>query len=154
MSSPQAFTSGFVMRASPPQQPPHHTPPPPPPPTRGRPPFPGRARDSEEDREEPRRFHEDLPGLPLVHRMESGHVPGTGKYGPGMHLFFQMRGGSHIAFFGLGEGAAALPSPNTPAWVNRIALRVDSALAELRAAKARWVEQRTADAMAAWMRAL
>ena len=116
--------------------------------------FAWRCRDSEEDREETRRFHEDLPGLPLVHRMESGHVPGTGKYGPGMHLFFQMRGGSHIAFFGLGDGAAALPSPNTPAWVNRIALRVDSALAELRAAKARWVEQRTANAMAAWMRAL
>src|SRR6218665_804709 len=128
--------------------------------------FAWRCRDSEEDREETRRFHEDLPGLPLVHRMEGSHVPGTGEYGPRMHLFFQIphhshhhlffqvRDGSHIAFFGLGDGAAALPSPNTPAWVNRIALRVDSALAELRAAKARWVEQRTADAMAAWMRAL
>src|SRR6218665_200875 len=119
--------------------------------------FAWRCRDSEEDSEETRRFHEDLPGLPglpLVHRMEGGHVPGTGEYGPGMHLFFQMRGGSRIALFGLGDGAAALPSPHTPAWVNRIALRVDSALAELCAAKARWVEQRTADAMAAWMRAL
>src|SRR6218665_2545903 len=116
--------------------------------------FAGRCRDGGQDREEPGLFPQDLRGLPLLHRMESGHVPGTGKYGPGMHLFFQMRGGSHIAFFGLGDGAAALPSPNTPAWVNRIALRVDSALAELRAAKARWVEQRTADAMAAWMRAL
>src|SRR6218665_3104892 len=116
--------------------------------------FAWRCRDSEEDREETRRVHEDLPGLPLVHRMEGRHVPGPGADGPGMHIFFQMRDGSHVTFFGLGEGAAALLSPNTPAGVNRIALRVDSALAELRAAKARWVEQRTADAMAAWMRAL
>src|SRR6218665_477868 len=115
--------------------------------------FAWRCRDSEEDREETRRFHEDLPGLPLGHRMESGHGPGTGKYGPGMHLFFQMRGGWHIALLGLRDGAVALPWRNTPVWVTRLALRVDSALAELRAGKARWVEQRTADAMAAWMRA-
>ena len=36
----------------------------------------------------------------------------------------------------LGDDTAALPSPNTPAWVNHIALRVDSA-ADLRAAKTR-----------------
>ena len=41
-----------------------------------------------------------------------------------------------MAFFDLGDDVAALPSPNTPAWVNHIALRVDS-VAELRAAKAR-----------------
>ncbi|WP_321161518.1 VOC family protein [Verminephrobacter eiseniae] len=115
--------------------------------------FAWRCRDSEETR----RFHEDLPGLPLVPVMESGHVPSTGGHGTGMHIFFQMRDQmrdrSHIAFFGLGDGAAALPSPDTPAWVNRIALRVDS-VAELRAAKAQLAEQQTADATAAWMRAL
>jgi catechol-2,3-dioxygenase len=47
-----------------------------------------------------------------------------------------MRDGSYIAFFDLGDDVAALPSPNTPAWVNHIALRVDS-VDDLLAAKAR-----------------
>ncbi len=47
-----------------------------------------------------------------------------------------MRDGSYIAFFDLGDDVAALPSPNTPSWVNHIALRVDT-VADLRAAKAR-----------------
>jgi hypothetical protein len=47
-----------------------------------------------------------------------------------------MRDGSHIAFFDLGDSLAAEPSPNTPAWVNHLALRVDS-VADLEAAKAR-----------------
>jgi catechol-2,3-dioxygenase len=37
-----------------------------------------------------------------------------------------MRDGSYLAFFDLGDDAASEPSPNTPAWVNHIALRVDS----------------------------
>jgi catechol-2,3-dioxygenase len=47
-----------------------------------------------------------------------------------------MADGSHLAFFDLGDDVAAEPSPNTPAWVNHIALRVDSP-ETLRAAKAR-----------------
>jgi len=47
-----------------------------------------------------------------------------------------MADGSHLAFFDLGDDVAAAPSPNTPAWVNHIALRVDS-LDALRAAKER-----------------
>ena len=43
-----------------------------------------------------------------------------------MHIFFRMADGSHLAFFDLGDDVAAEPSPNTPAWVNHIALRVDS----------------------------
>jgi catechol-2,3-dioxygenase len=47
-----------------------------------------------------------------------------------------MADGSHLAFFDLGDNVAAAPSPNTPSWVNHIALRVDS-IAALRTAKAR-----------------
>ena len=101
-------------------------------PVRGLHHFAWRCRDSEETR----RFYEDLLGLPLVHVIKSDHVPSTGEYCPYVHIFFQMRDGSYIAFFDLGDDIAALPSPNTPAWVNHIALRVDS-LAELLAAKAR-----------------
>ena len=88
------------------------------------------------DAEETRRFYEDLLGLPLVHVIKADHVPSTGEYCPYVHIFFQMADGSYIAFFDLGDNVKAEPSPNTPAWVNHIALRVDSVDALL-AAKAR-----------------
>lgn len=88
------------------------------------------------DAEETRHFYEDLLGLPLVHIVRSDHVPSTGEYCPYVHIFFQMRDGSYIAFFDLGDDVAAAPSPNTPAWVNHIALRVGS-VAEVGQAMAR-----------------
>jgi catechol-2,3-dioxygenase len=63
-------------------------------------------------------------------------VPSTGEHCPYVHVFFRMADGSHLAFFDLGDDVAAEPSPNTPEWVNHIALRVDS-IEALRLAKAR-----------------
>lgn len=88
------------------------------------------------DCEETRHFYEDLLGLPLVHVIQSDHVPSTGEYCPYVHIFFQMKDGSYIAFFDLGDDTAAQPSPNTPSWVNHLALQVDS-VAYLERAKAR-----------------
>jgi len=88
------------------------------------------------DAEETRQFYEDLLGLPLVHVIKKDHVPSTGEFCPYVHIFFRMRDGSCIAFFDLGDGVAALPSPNTPGWVNHIALRVASR-EDLHAMKAR-----------------
>ena len=88
------------------------------------------------DTEETRHFYEDLLGLPLVHVIKADHVPSTGEYCPYVHIFFAMRDGSFIAFFDLGDDVVALPSPNTPSWVNHIALRVDS-IEALQAAKER-----------------
>ncbi len=81
-----------------------------------------RARDAEETRH----FYEDILGLPLYHIIQSDHVPSTGEYCPYTHFFFRLQDGSFIAFFDLGDDEAALPSPNTPRWVNHIAFRVDS----------------------------
>jgi catechol 2,3-dioxygenase-like lactoylglutathione lyase family enzyme len=78
------------------------------------------------DAEETRRFYEDLLGLPLTHVIKADHVPSTGEYCPYVHIFFQMADGSCLAFFDLGDNTASQPSANTPAWVNHIALRVDS----------------------------
>ena len=78
------------------------------------------------DAEETRRFYEDLLGLPLVHVIRNDRVPSTGDENPHLHLFFEMHDGSCIAFFDLGDDQAAEPSPNTPGWVNHLALRVDS----------------------------
>ncbi|MGV0960167.1 MAG: VOC family protein [Limnohabitans sp.] len=89
-----------------------------------------------QDAEETRHFYEDLLGLPLVHVIQKDHVPSTGEFCPYVHIFFQMTDGSCLAFFDLGDGIAALPSPNTPAWVNHIALQVGSKQ-DLMAMKAR-----------------
>ena len=78
------------------------------------------------DAEQTRRFYEDLLGWPLVHVIRKDPVPSTGEYCPYVHIFFRLADGSHIAFFDLGDGQAAAPSPNTPAWVNHVAFRVAS----------------------------
>ncbi|WP_338759412.1 VOC family protein [Massilia sp. METH4] len=88
------------------------------------------------DAEETRHFYEDLLELPLVHVIRADNVPSTGEYCPYVHIFFEMADGSYIAFFDLGDDVKADPSPNTPSWVNHLALRVDSP-ADLLAAKAR-----------------
>ena len=91
-----------------------------------------RARDAEETRH----FYEDILGLPMYHIIQSDYVPSTGEYCPYTHFFFRLQDGSFIAFFDLGNDEAALPSPNTPAWVNHVAFRVNT-IAELKAMKAR-----------------
>ncbi len=78
------------------------------------------------DAEETRHFYEDLLGLPLVHVIRAEKVPSTGEHCPYVHLFFELVDGSCIAFFDLGDDQVALPSENTPAWVNHLALRVGS----------------------------
>ncbi len=84
--------------------------------------FAHRARDAEETRH----FYEDILGLPMYHIIQSDVVPSTGEYCPYTHFFFRLQDGSFIAFFDLGNDEAALPSPNTPAWVNHISFRVDN----------------------------
>jgi glyoxylase I family protein len=91
-----------------------------------------RARDAEQTRH----FYEDILGLPLFHIIQSDHVPSTGEYCPYTHFFFRLQDGSFIAFFDLGDDEAALPSPNTPLWVNHVAFRVNT-VADLEAMKAR-----------------
>jgi catechol 2,3-dioxygenase-like lactoylglutathione lyase family enzyme len=88
------------------------------------------------DAEETRHFYEDLLGLPLVHVIKNDRVPSTGEENPHVHIFFEMGDGSFMAFFDLGDDEAAAPSPNTPAWVNHIALEVPD-MERLIAAKAR-----------------
>ncbi len=93
-----------------------------------------RARDAEETRH----FYEDILGLPMYHIIQSDHVPSTGEYCPYTHFFFRLQDGSFIAFFDLGDDEVALPSPNTPSWVNHVAFRVNS-IDDLEAMKVRLV---------------
>jgi glyoxylase I family protein len=88
------------------------------------------------DAEETRHFYEEILGLPLFHFIRSDVVPSTGEYCPYVHIFFRMTDGSCLAFFDLGDNVAPAASPNTPAWVNHVALRVDT-VEQLEAMKAR-----------------
>ncbi|MBC7573696.1 MAG: VOC family protein [Herminiimonas sp.] len=88
------------------------------------------------DAEETRHFYEDILGLPLYHYIRADIVPSTGEFCPYVHIFFRMTDGSCLAFFDLGDNQLPAPSANTPAWVNHIALRVDT-VAELEAMKTR-----------------
>lgn len=88
------------------------------------------------DTEETRHFYEDILGLPLVHVIKADIVPSTGEHCPYVHIFFRLQDGSFVAFFDLGDDVKPAPSPNTPAWVNHLALRV-ATLEDLEAAKSR-----------------
>jgi glyoxylase I family protein len=76
------------------------------------------------DAEETRHFYEDILGLPLAHVIKEDYVPSTREYCPYVHIFFKLDDGSYIAFFDLGDGKAANPDPQTPRWVNHVALEV------------------------------
>lgn len=78
------------------------------------------------DAEETRQFYEDVLGLPLVNCMTADVVPSTGDEKPYAHLFFEMGDGSYVAFFDLGDNELPAPSPNTPSWVQHLALEVDT----------------------------
>lgn len=78
------------------------------------------------DAEETRHFYEDILGLPLVHVVKETFVPSTGEKNPFAHLFFELKDGSCIAFFDLGDNVKPEPSPNTPAWVTHFAMKVPS----------------------------
>lgn len=78
------------------------------------------------DIEETRAFYEDTLGLPLVHVVEERDIKTTtGQVLSFAHIFFEMGDGSYIAFFDLGDSQAHKPDPDTPAFVNHLALAVD-----------------------------
>ncbi len=86
--------------------------------------------------EQTRAFYEDVLGLKLAHVIEADEVPSTGETSPYCHIFFELGDGSYVAFFDLGDDTATVPDPETPSWVNHLALEVGGE-AELEGAKAR-----------------
>jgi glyoxylase I family protein len=51
-------------------------------------------------------------------------VPSTGEWSPHIHIFLQMPDSSFIAFFELPEDEGNMLDPDTPAWVQHLALEV------------------------------
>ena len=74
--------------------------------------------------------------MDFVLAIAEDHVPSTHAPDPYMHLFMDAGGGNVLAFFELPNSPEMGRDPNTPEWVQHIALEVDS-VEVLETAKAR-----------------
>lgn len=81
-------------------------------------------------------FYTRALGLKYKMAVSADTVLSTGEYSPHFHLFFEMEDGSSVAFFEVPESPEMGFDPNTPDWVQHLALRVGS-MEELLAAKKR-----------------
>ncbi|MBL8663084.1 MAG: VOC family protein [Candidatus Odyssella sp.] len=81
-------------------------------------------------------FYTRALGMKYRMAVSADTVLSTGEYSPHFHLFFQMEDGSSVAFFEVPESPEMGFDPNTPGWVQHLALRVGS-MEELLAAKKR-----------------
>lgn len=75
-------------------------------------------------------------GLEYTMAVSADTVLSTGEYCPHFHIFFKMADGSYVAFFEVPGAPDMGFDPNTPDWVQHLALRVNS-MDELLAAKKR-----------------
>ena len=81
-------------------------------------------------------FYTRALGLKYKMAVSADTVLSTGEFSPHFHLFFEMEDGSSVAFFEVPESPDMSFDPNTPGWVQHLALRVGS-MDELLAAKKR-----------------
>ena len=87
-----------------------------------------RCRDAKETAD----FYTRILGLEYAMALSEDRVPSTGEAHPYMHIFFRMDDGSYVAFFELRDAPAMGRDPNTPAWVQHLALRVADEAALMR----------------------
>lgn len=78
------------------------------------------------DAKETAAFYTKGLGLKYSMAVSNDTVLSTGEYSPHFHIFFEMEDGSHVAFFEVPESEPMGFDPNTPDWVQHLALRVDS----------------------------
>ena len=78
------------------------------------------------DAKETAAFYTDILELEYAMAVSEDHVPSTGEQTPYFHLFFEMKDGSSVAFFELPASPPMQKDPNTPAWVQHLALEVES----------------------------
>jgi glyoxylase I family protein len=90
-----------------------------------------RCRDAKETVE----WYGRMLGMTYTTAFAEDHVPSTGEYDPYMHVFLNAGGGNVLAFFELPNQPDMGCDPNTPAWVQHLALNVADETA-LNAAKA------------------
>lgn len=71
-------------------------------------------------------FYTKMLGLKFAHALSNDRVPSTQAWSPHLHIFFEMEDGSYIAFFEVPCSPPAQKDPNTPEWVQHLALEVES----------------------------
>lgn len=91
------------------------------------------------DAQETTDFYTKALGLKFSMALTNAKVPSTGQNYPHMHIFFEMEDGSSIAFFELADEKPPQKDPNTPPWVQHLALEVEDAAA-MEKAKQRLVD--------------
>ena len=82
-------------------------------------------------------FYQNILNLPYVHRIDEDYVPSTGEYDPYSHIFFQLKDGSHIAFFDTKDDQIA--KYDCADWINHISFNVES-LEDLNQAKQKLIQ--------------
>lgn len=78
------------------------------------------------DAKETSEFYRNVMEMEYTMAVSEDHVPSTGEQTPYFHLFFEMADGSCVAFFELPTCPPMQMDPNTPAWVQHLALEVES----------------------------
>jgi catechol 2,3-dioxygenase-like lactoylglutathione lyase family enzyme len=76
------------------------------------------------DAEETRHFYEDVLGLPLACVLVADELPSTGDKYPYTHLFFELRDGSYVAFFDIGDELPQKVRARAETLFNHLALEV------------------------------
>ena len=76
------------------------------------------------DARETTEFYTKYLDLEFDVAIAENEVPSTGEWSPHIHLFFRMDDGSCVAFFELPEAPDMKLDPNTPDWVQHLALKV------------------------------
>ena len=69
-------------------------------------------------------FYTKLLGMPFRMALADNRVPSTKEWSPHIHIFFEMDDGSFLAFFEVPEAPDMKLDPNTPDWVQHLALKV------------------------------
>jgi len=70
-------------------------------------------------------FYDKYLDMKLVAAVSDTHVQSTKEYCPHIHVFMGMQDGSCIAFFEVPEEPEMTHDPNTPRWVQHLAVQVD-----------------------------
>jgi catechol 2,3-dioxygenase-like lactoylglutathione lyase family enzyme len=71
-------------------------------------------------------WYEKYLGMQFILAIAEDEVPSTKEPDPYMHIFLDAGQGSVLAFFELPTRPAMERDPNTPVWVQHLALEVDS----------------------------
>jgi glyoxylase I family protein len=69
-------------------------------------------------------FYTNVIGLKFAHAISQDRVPSTQEFSPHLHIFFELGYGGYLAFFELARAPLPLRDPNTPDWVQHVALEV------------------------------